>query len=87
LTHAAVYRANPEINAVFHVHSPDIWQQVHPSTSSDIAYGTPAMAKAVAELVASSSGLFTMGGHEDGVVSYGTDCQAAGLLLIEAREK
>ena len=86
LTHAAVYTANPGINAVFHVHSPDIWRQVRPATDRDIAYGTPAMARAVAALVVSKTGLFVMAGHEDGVVSYGTDCQTAGLLLTEALE-
>jgi len=28
-------------------------------------------------------GLFCMGGHEDGVVAYGRDCQDAGQLLLE----
>jgi L-ribulose-5-phosphate 4-epimerase len=86
LTHASVYEARAEIQAVFHVHSPIIWRQTHPSTAASIPYGTPEMALAVADLVLSDRGLFTMLGHEDGVVSYGTECDAAGLLLLDALE-
>lgn len=87
LTHAAVYRSDMAIQAVFHVHSPELWRQSHPATAADIPYGTPDMARAVTGLIQSTSGLFTMQGHEDGVVSYGTDCQEAGLQLNIALDR
>ncbi|MFT7090838.1 MAG: ribulose-5-phosphate 4-epimerase/fuculose-1-phosphate aldolase [Candidatus Azotimanducaceae bacterium] len=84
LTHAAVYRAEPKIGAVFHVHCPVLWRKEQVSTPGHIRYGTPEMADAVTALINSESGVFSMLGHEDGVVSFGTDCEQAGLLLIKA---
>lgn len=90
LTHASVYQQNPAIQAVIHVHSPDIWLNTVklglPHTAANIAYGTPAMAQAVAALVNPSvnnpTGLFSMLGHEDGVVAYGPSLNTAACLLI-----
>jgi len=84
LTHAAVYRAEPNIEAVFHVHCPVLWRTEKVATPGHIRYGTPEMATAVTALINGEAGLFSMLGHEDGVVSYGTDCDQAGLLLIKA---
>jgi hypothetical protein len=88
LTHAAIYAQNPAIQTVLHVHSPVIWRQATALglaiTDPAIAYGTPAMALAVQSLLADAgqSGVFAMGGHEDGVVAYGENCQAAGECLL-----
>tara|TARA_B110000977_G_scaffold195634_1_gene274444 strand:+ start:337 stop:957 length:621 start_codon:yes stop_codon:yes gene_type:complete len=93
LTHAVLYGSNAEINVVFHVHSPLIWRAAEvlllPVTDPKVAYGTPEMAAEVQRLVAGEflPGLFCMGGHEDGVVTYGRDCQEAGQLLIEALDR
>jgi len=86
LTHASVYMQHPAIHCVIHAHSPIIWQASNalniPHTAQDIPYGTPDMAEAVANLVAEkSSGLFTMLGHEDGVIAYGEDFSTTLLLL------
>jgi hypothetical protein len=40
------------------------------------------MAKAVAALVNNSTGLFSMLGHEDGIVAYGSSLNTAACLLI-----
>ena len=55
-------------------------------TPPDAAYGTPAMVTAVDRLLRAtpSQGLFAMGGHEDGIVAYGTDLDAAGAQLVDA---
>jgi ribulose-5-phosphate 4-epimerase/fuculose-1-phosphate aldolase len=91
LTHAGVYQQNADIQAVIHVHSPELWygtQSLHlPSIAANIAYGTPEMAQAVAELFVSgqlqSVGIFSMLGHEDGVVAFGPSLSAAACVLIE----
>ncbi len=89
LTHGALYQYRPDIGAVFHAHSPSIWQQAKhlglAMTDSNIEYGTPKMALAIGELAAScgTSGIFCMGGHEDGVVAFGTNAEQTGLLLIK----
>jgi ribulose-5-phosphate 4-epimerase/fuculose-1-phosphate aldolase len=90
LTHASVYAQEPEIQAVIHVHSPEIWLHTAvldlPHTAADIAYGTVAMAAAVEQLFQSGRlkqcALFTLLGHEDGVISFGKNLQEAAWLLI-----
>ncbi|MEF3075309.1 class II aldolase/adducin family protein [Methylobacter sp. Wu1] len=91
LTHASVYAQDPAIQAVIHVHSPEIWRHTKsldlPHTSADIAYGTVEMTVAVEQLFQSGSlqqaSLFTMLGHEDGVIAFGNTLQAAALELIK----
>lgn len=90
LTHAAVYAQDPEIQAIIHAHSPEIWHQTAalnlPHTAADIPYGTAAMAVAVEHLFQSGhvrqSALFTMLGHEDGVIAFGKNVQDAAWVLI-----
>ncbi|MGH8476402.1 MAG: class II aldolase/adducin family protein [Methylococcales bacterium] len=90
LTHAAVYQARPDIRFVMHVHSPEIWQASLeldiPAIDRTIAYGTPEMARAVQSLVLSREnpfGIFSMLGHEDGIVAYADRADIAGNLLID----
>ena len=76
---------------MIHGHSPEIWRNTAtlnlPHVSADIPYGTVAMAQAVEQLFQSASlqqtGLFTMMGHEDGVVSFGGNMQAAAWELMK----
>ena len=90
LTHACVYRQDARIRAVIHVHSPELWRKTAalklPHTAADIAYGTPAMVQAVEELFKTGQferlHLFSMLGHEDGVVSFGHSMQQAAWELI-----
>lgn len=90
LTHGAVYAVDPEIGCVLHVHSPELWThaQAYPATAADVPYGTPAMAQAVSALYESTPlpelGLFTMRGHEDGVVAFGRTPEHAGTRLVAA---
>jgi len=92
LTHASVYRHQPAANAVIHVHCPAIWRNSKrlklPSIGEEIAYGTVAMAAAVEALLKSGQlnrlNLFSMLGHEDGIVSFGSNLdEAASVLLIQ----
>jgi len=89
LTHASVYAHDANINAVIHVHSPVIWQHTDTlnlaHTAADITYGTPEMAKAVAELLKAKPtiNVFTMLGHEDGVIAFGESLSAAAVALIK----
>lgn len=92
ITHACVYRQDDSIRSVIHVHSPDIWQKTAelalPHTPSDAAYGTPQMARAVAELFQSGrlddEKIFSMLGHQDGIVAFGASIEHAAWLLIKA---
>lgn len=90
LTHASLYQRHAWIQAVIHVHSPELWRHaatLHlPHTAADIAYGTPQMASAVTTLLEcpalAERKLFAMLGHEDGIVSFGSSLEQAGQVLL-----
>ncbi|MCB0044546.1 MAG: class II aldolase/adducin family protein [Caldilineaceae bacterium] len=90
LTHGAVYDQDPEIMWVFHAHSPEIWRNADaleiPVTAADVPYGSPEMAAEVDRLFRETPLLerriFSMGGHEDGIVSFGRTAEEAGDVLL-----
>ncbi|MGZ5050935.1 MAG: class II aldolase/adducin family protein [Methylobacter sp.] len=91
LTHASIYAQNPSVQAIIHAHCPEIWRQTAalglPHTGADVPYGTVEMASAVEQLFQSDSftqcSLFTMLGHEDGVVAFGRTMQEAAWELLK----
>lgn len=92
LTHGAVYDLSPAIRCVLHVHTPLLWASASalrlPTTDPAVAYGTPQMANEVTRLSRETAlfdlRVFSMGGHEDGIVAFGRDFDAAGSALIRA---
>jgi len=92
LTHGILYDMDTGIQAILHVHSPDIWQAAGalgiPVTVTSVAYGTPAMAAEVQRLFRETNVLvqriFSMGGHEDGIVAFGQTLAEAGATLLAA---
>jgi L-ribulose-5-phosphate 4-epimerase len=90
LTHAAVYVLDAGAGGVIHAHSPHIWGQANalgiPMTSAAAPYGTPEMAEEIARLFAETNarqlGILVMGGHEDGVLTFGPTVTGAGLTLV-----
>ncbi len=94
LTHACVYIERPEVQAIIHGHCPTIWRNTRQlnlsHTDHRIAYGTPEMALAVTQLIRakkfSTGGVFSMLGHEDGVIAFAATMQQAAEYLILALE-
>jgi len=92
LTHGSVYNANNDIRVILHVHSPTIWRCAPilnlPATDEHVPYGTPAMAQEVERLFIDAdyieTGVFVMGGHEDGVIAFGRTADEAGSMLVRA---
>jgi L-ribulose-5-phosphate 4-epimerase len=90
MTHGAIYDLSPHIRYVFHVHSPTLWGAAEalrlPQTGAEVAYGTVEMARAARELYRATSlserQIFSMRGHEDGIVAFGRTAQEAGGALI-----
>ncbi|NOR81064.1 MAG: class II aldolase/adducin family protein, partial [Methyloprofundus sp.] len=90
LSHASVYRQDTGIQCIIHAHNPEIWQATQAlnlaCTPKNITYGTPNMAYAINELFQSGKlekqSLFTMLGHEDGVVSFGQNFPQAACIMI-----
>ncbi len=89
---ATVYDQAPHIQAVLHVHSPEIWRGYRrlglPSTDRSVRYGTSQMVEATTRLFRDSTvwetGVWIMLGHLDGVVAFGRSVDEAGVRLIEA---
>ncbi len=92
LTHGMIYDMDAEIRVVLHVHSPGIWLASTalglPVTDAQVAYGTPEMAKEIERLFNETDvrqqQIFSMGGHEDGIVAFGNTADEAGRLLVDA---
>jgi len=92
LTHGQLYLLDTAIGSVVHAHSPEIWSRAEamglPCTPGAVAYGTAEMARAVEELFSLRTvrehRLFVMGGHEDGVVSFGRNLREACEVMIAA---
>jgi len=89
LTHAAIYALDPGIRAVVHVHDADLWQALIdriPTTSREITYGTPEMAREFQRLYADTDfrvqGIAVMGGHDEGLVSFGKDINQAAERIL-----
>jgi hypothetical protein len=91
MTHSTLYDADSAIQAIIHVHSPELWARDLPSTSPDIAYGTPEMAEAVAELLKDPKvrdlGCIRMGGHEDGILFFSENMDQTGQKVVQIMEK
>jgi hypothetical protein len=90
LTHGAIYDAAPSARAVFHVHTPELWQKARalglPLSRVEVPYGTPEMAREVERLFREAAlgahGIFAMAGHEDGVIAFGDGADTAGAILL-----
>ncbi len=91
MTHSVLYQLSPKINAVIHVHSPDIWSNRKRlslvATPAELPYGTPEMAEAVSRLSAQLMKnewplLFCMDGHEDGVIAAGESLSQCTKALL-----
>lgn len=87
LSHAAIYQALENVHAIVHIHNLDLWKNkfnILPTTSPEISFGTPALAYAIQELTKKSEtdfGIIVMGGHKEGLISYGTDIAAAANIF------
>ena len=92
LTHAMFYRLDSDIGGVIHVHSLPMWNRYRgriPTSSPDIRYGTPEMSLEVSRLWRESSlrdsKRMVMGGHKEGVITFGNDLEEAGAILAEMK--
>ncbi|MBE9043546.1 class II aldolase/adducin family protein [Pleurocapsales cyanobacterium LEGE 10410] len=90
LTHAAIYAANPSVNAVVHVHHRQLWQKLLdrvPTTNPNCAYGTPEMAEEIIRLCQQPSTqqqkIIVMSGHEEGILTFGKSLGEASNVLLQ----
>ena len=92
LTHAAIYALDPAIRAIVHVHDRAMWDALIdsvPTTSREVSYGTPEMAQEFRRLYEATDfaqkGIAVMGGHEEGIVSFGRDVEQAAQRILQYR--
>lgn len=84
MSHGAIYRVSPETNVVIHIHSRDLFDYMlkydYLRTPEDIAFGTPELAEAIAEVVkgrGEANGIFVTAGHDEGIIAYGETLEIA----------
>ena len=95
MTHATLYALDHRLMSVMHVHAPAPWRQAQelelPMTRPDVPYGSPEMSREVRRLFAETDvyarGVFAMGGHQDGLVAFGTTAAKAGGRLLSLNER
>ncbi len=89
LSHAALYESDPEINAAIHIHSKKMWNNYYdklPTSPKDVSYGTPEMGLSLKKLLNQAKSrnikVMVMGGHTDGLISYGSEMKEAGNAIL-----
>lgn len=89
MSHAVIYAQCPWVNGIIHGHQCSLWQQLLrqvPTTSKDIAYGTPEMAYAIIDLLQTPAlqhqHIFAMEGHEEGFFTFGESLAAAAEVIM-----
>lgn len=90
LTHAAIYMADTDTHAVIHVHSNRLWEELMnkvPTTSPEVEYGTPAMAREMIRIFGTpevfEKRIIVMAGDRGGLITFGTDLDEAAGVLFE----
>jgi ribulose-5-phosphate 4-epimerase/fuculose-1-phosphate aldolase len=90
LTHAIIYETISWVNAVVHVHNHVLWKNLLdrvPTTSIQVAYGTPEMAIEIKRLIVSTNlkneRILVMAGHEDGLLTFGKDLVDASSKILD----
>lgn len=94
LSHAAIYQADPDINAVVHVHCLELWNElIHkvPTTNPGMDYGTTGLAKDILRLFTESDviekRIIIMAGDRAGILTFGQDPDEAVNILLEYLKK
>jgi ribulose-5-phosphate 4-epimerase/fuculose-1-phosphate aldolase len=90
LTHALIYECSPSTNAVIHIHNLKLWKRLMhevPTSNEFVPYGTPEMGKEIKRLFEetnlSNEKIIVMGGHEEGIISFGKNLEEAANVLLD----
>jgi len=94
LTHAAIYMSDPGVNAVVHVHSIELWNELIykvPTTNPSMDYGTAGLAKDIIRLFKDSDvfekRIIIMAGDRAGILTFGHDMDEAVNVLMQHLRK
>lgn len=87
MSHYVIYSTLPEVNAVVHIHHLQLWEKysaVLPTTANSIEYGTPEMAYDIKRILKNNdTNVIIMGGHREGIISYGTNLEKATEAMLK----
>ena len=93
LSHAAVYLCSTQINAIIHFHHAGLWRTLHsriPTSTESAPAGTPELAWEIDRLYQQTNlrdrRLLVMGGHEEGLLAFGSSLNEAGETINSALE-
>ena len=89
MTHAAIYRADPNVGTVYHIHHKVLWKALLgkvPTTPEKAEFGTPEMALSLQDMLKKKETreqrIAVMHGHENGIIFWGKDPDEAGKYLL-----
>ncbi|NQU54479.1 MAG: class II aldolase/adducin family protein [Bacteroidetes bacterium] len=90
LSHAIIYESLPDVGAVIHIHHKGMWDKYlnhTATTSADVPYGTPEMAKEIQKIIMAikpnQDPVLVMGGHEEGIIVWGRTLDDAGEIVLK----
>lgn len=91
ITHGMLYDLDPGLRYVMHVHSADLWLASErlglTVTDPRWPYGSPELARDIAFLYRETDlpqrHVLAMGGHRDGLISFGKTADEAGSILLD----
>ena len=92
MTHLAIYQSAASVKFVFHTHYPELWHAGKalelPMTDARAECGTIGLFYSVLKLLEEEAfcrrRILAIGGHEDGIMSWGETADEAGLALAIA---
>lgn len=90
LTHLAFYEAEESVKGIIHIHHEGLWKRLLnkvPTSKESVPYGTPQMAQEIKRLFSESTmsedRIMTMGGHQDGLIAFGSTMEEAGQVILK----
>jgi L-ribulose-5-phosphate 4-epimerase len=90
MSHYTVYKTIAKAEAVVHIHNLSLWDKylnVLPTTAGEVSYGTPEMAYEIERILklpeTKIKRAAVMGGHKEGIISYGISVEEAVKAMIE----
>ena len=86
LSHAAIYESNLNVAGIIHIHNKDMWNKYLyelPTTDTRAEFGTPEIAAEIQRLANHDSGMIIMGGHPEGIISYGKSLNNAKETILK----
>lgn len=93
MSHFTIYDSIPEADAVVHIHNRVLWEKyidLLPATAKEVSYGTPEMAYEIERVLklpeTQLKRVVVMGGHEEGIISFGKTVEEAVKAMMELED-